>query len=106
MKALHTIPALRRLAPAIIWFEPPGRALRDPVRFLIYAMTYATARELAVLRKYVPTRDFQTALKLAPSGIMDKRSWSYWHLIFGLSPLPPMPRRFQRPQRETSRRTS
>ena len=39
MKSLHSIPALRRMASAIIWFEPPGTALRDPVRFLAYAMT-------------------------------------------------------------------
>ena len=93
MKPLHSIPALRRLARAIIWFEAPGKALRDPVRFLAYAMAYATARELAVLYKHVPSRDLQAALCLAPPGIMDKRSWAYWHTVFGMHPMPPMPKR-------------
>jgi len=93
MKTLDHIPQLRRLAPGIIWFETPAKALRDPVRFLVYAMAYATPQELAVLRRHVPDQDFKAALKAAPPGIMDKRSWAYWHALFGKTPPPPLPRR-------------
>ena len=33
---------LVELARRVIWFEPPSRALADPVRFLAYLMTYGT----------------------------------------------------------------
>jgi hypothetical protein len=92
MKDLSRIHALQKLASAVIWFEPSETALRDPVRFLVYAMTHATSRELAVLRKHVSNRTLKAALKAAPPGIMDKRSWAYWHAVLG-SPPPSMPTR-------------
>jgi hypothetical protein len=93
MKPLRGIPTLRKLARDIIWFEKPETSLRDVNRFLVYAMTYATTREVAVLRKHVSIRQLDTALKAAPPGIMDKRSWAYWHAMCGRYPPPPMPRR-------------
>lgn len=93
MKALKNIPAVRRLAANIMWFEAPATSLRDEARFLIYAMTHATTRELAILRRHVPDRALRAALKAAPPGIMDKRSWAYWHVMLARSPLPPMPSR-------------
>ncbi len=93
MKELHRIPALRKLAPGIVWFEPPDMSLRNPVRFLVYAMTYATAQELAVLRKHVSNDELKAALGAALSGIMDKRSWAYWHAVLTDAPPPRMPTR-------------
>jgi hypothetical protein len=93
MKALKDIPAVRRLAAGIIWFEPPAISLRHEKRFLIYAMTHATTQELAVLRRHVPDRALRAALKAALPGIMDKRSWAYWHVMLGRAPVPPMPSR-------------
>ena len=93
MKALKDIPALKRLAAGILWFEAPEVSLRDQTRFLVYAMTHATTKELAVLRRHVSDRALRAALKAAPPGIMDKRSWSYWHLMLGRAPVPPLPSR-------------
>lgn len=81
------------IAPRVIWFEPPDRALADPVRFLAYLMTYGTAADVAVVREYVSLDDFREALDHAPPGIIDERSWAYWHTVTGRSPVPPMPRR-------------
>ena len=81
------------VAPRVIWFEPPERALADPVRFLTYVMTYATPEELAVIRRYVQLDDFREALDQAPPGIMDERSWAYWNAVTGRYPPPPMPQR-------------
>lgn len=105
MKRLGTIPAMRSLARRIIWFEPPDRSLRDLNRFLVYAMTYATSEEMARLRRYVSDRDLDAALRRAPPGIMDKRSWAYWHALFGRYPAPPMPnRRLHAHDKSTRRR--
>jgi hypothetical protein len=84
---------LLRLAPRVVWFEPAERALAEPVRFLVYVMTYGTAEEIAVVRRYVDLDDFRHALEHAPPGIMDERSWAYWNAMTGRYPAPPMPRR-------------
>jgi len=81
------------LAPRIIWFESPEQALADPVRFLAYLMTYATPEDLAVARRHLEPEDFREALEKAPPGIIDERSWAYWHAVTGRYPPPPMPRR-------------
>jgi hypothetical protein len=81
------------LAPHIIWFEAPEKALADPVRFMAYLMTYGTLAHLSVVRKYVDEDGFAEALANAPPGIMDKRSWAYWNAMAGHYPTPPMPAR-------------
>ena len=93
MKPLPHNADLLGLAPRIIWFESPERALANPVRFLTYVMTYGTLEELAVVRRYATMADFREALEGAPPGIMDERSWAYWNVMTGRYPVPPMPRR-------------
>ena len=84
---------MQEIARRIIWFEPPERALANPIRFMAYAMTYATHSDMSVLRQYVSDEDFQEALAHAPPGIIDPRSWAYWHLKMGHYPPPPLPKR-------------
>lgn len=82
------------VARRVIWFETPDEALADPVRFMAYVMTYATHEDMRVLRRYVTDADMREALDRAPPGIMDERSWAYWHCTVGRWPPPPLPRRF------------
>ena len=82
---------LLAIAPKIIWFEPPEQALSNPVRFMAYAFAYASSEEIAVIQNYVDEDGFREALDNAPPGIIDPRSWSYWNLMAGRSPPPPMP---------------
>jgi hypothetical protein len=93
MKALPCNADLLTVAPNVIWFEPPERALADPIRFLAYLMTYGTAEEVAVVMRYVTLEDFREALERAPPGIFDERSWNYWNLMTDRYPPPPMPTR-------------
>jgi len=79
------------VARHVVWFEPPEQALRDPVRFMAYAMTYASAEEMTILRRYVSDADILEALDRAPPGIIDPRSWSYWNAVVGRWPAPPPP---------------
>jgi hypothetical protein len=94
MKPLPRNPDLLTVAPRVIWFEPPEQALADPIRFLAYLMTYGTLEDIAVVRRYLDLDDFREALEHAPPGIIDARSWSYWNVVFGRYPAPPMPRRW------------
>lgn len=93
MKPLPHNPDLLAVAPRVIWFEPPEKALADPIRFLAYLMTYGTLADIAVVRRYLDPGDFREALEQAPPGIIDERSWAYWNAMFGRYPVPPMPRR-------------
>ena len=93
MKALPGNPDLLAVARRVIWFEPPERALADPIRFLGYLMTYGTVEDIAVVRRYLDFDDFREALDHAPAGIIDERSWAYWNAVTGRYPPPPMPRR-------------
>jgi hypothetical protein len=76
MKPLPHDAELLNVAQRAIWFEPPQKALADPIRFLVYLMTYGTAEEIEVVRRYLDLDDFRAALEQAPPGIMDERSWA------------------------------
>jgi hypothetical protein len=93
MKPLPRNPDLLRVAPRVIWFEPPEEALANPVRFVAYLMTYGTLEDIKVVRRYLGLNDFREALEQAPPGIIDPRSWAYWNTVTGRYPVPPMPRR-------------
>jgi hypothetical protein len=93
LKTLSRNPDLLAVARRVIWFEPPERALADPIRFLAYLMTYGTLDDVAVVRRYLDLTDFREALDQAPAGIIDERSWAYWNAVTGRYPAPPMPRR-------------
>jgi hypothetical protein len=93
MKPLPENADLLKLAPRVVWFEAPERALADPARFLVYVMTYGTVEDLAVVRRYVELDDLREALEQAPPGIIDERSWAYWNAMTGRYPAPPISRR-------------
>jgi hypothetical protein len=81
------------LARRLVWFESPEQALADPVRFLAYAFARATHEDMNILRQYLTEADFREALLKAPPGIIDPRSWCYWHVRLGQYPAPTMPER-------------
>jgi hypothetical protein len=87
---------LLTVAPRVVWFEPPRKALADPIRFLAYLMTYGTLDDIVVVQQYLDLSDFREALEHAPPGIIDERSWAYWNAVTGCYPIPPMPRRIFR----------
>lgn len=93
MRPIPLTPEIQRVARRLIWFESAGEALSDPVRFMAYAMTYATHEDMKLIRQHVSDQDFCEALDKAPPGIIDPRSWAYWNSKMGRYPAPPMPKR-------------
>ena len=77
------------LAARVIWFEPPDIALRDMPRFMAYAFRHATHADMKLLRTELDDDDLRAVLASAPPGIIDPRSWSYWHAVLGVFPAPP-----------------
>jgi hypothetical protein len=93
MTALPNTKEFHELAARVIWFESPELALRDVSRFMAYAFRYATHDDMQILRTKLNDDDLRSALANAPPGIIDPRSWSYWHVIVGIFPPPPLPKR-------------
>jgi hypothetical protein len=81
------------LAQRIIWFETPSVALHDGARFMAYAFRYATFQDMKTIRAVFNDDDLRKALATAPPGIIDARSWSYWHAVLGVFPPPQQPTR-------------
>jgi hypothetical protein len=93
LNSLPDTQEFRELAARVIWFEPPAVALRDVPRLMAYAFRYAVHEDMKLLRTVLSDDDLREALADAPPGIIDPRSWSYWHVVLGMFPAPSMPRR-------------
>lgn len=93
MKSLPQSPEVLTVAQRVIWFEPPERALTDPIRFLAYLMNYGTMNDIEVVRRHLDLEDFREALEHAPPGIFDEESWTRWNNLVGRIPTPPIPKR-------------
>src|SRR5260370_40514266 len=83
---------LRAAAKRSFWFGPPEEALEFPKRFLTYAMTYASAQDIEILRKYFSEDDFRATLNDPAPGIFDRSSWAKWNERYNRPPTPPLPR--------------
>lgn len=81
------------LARRLVWFESPEQALAEPIRFLAYAFAFARAADMRVLRQHFSDHALRHALQHAPPGIIDPRSWAYWHLMLDVDAAPELPRR-------------
>jgi hypothetical protein len=83
---------LRELAAKYVWWQPPDVTLARPCHFLCQLMTLGTADDVRTVRRILGDQALIDALEHAPPGIMDPKSWNFWHLFFGLKP-PPLPAR-------------
>jgi len=84
---------LLEVAKRIFWFGTPEEALEFPLRFLTYAMTYASDEDIEILRRYFSDDDFTAALDNPAPGILDQSSWAKWNRRYGRTPVPPLPKR-------------
>lgn len=91
MKPLPHTPDLDAVARRIVWFEEPAKALAATPRFVAYAMTFGTADEMRTIRRHLTDDDLREALRHAPPGIFDARSWAFWHVRLGCFEPPPLP---------------
>ena len=90
---MNADPRLLEVASRLIWWKDPDEALADERRFLAQAMTDASLTDMTFIRRVFGDNALRNVLADPPPGVFDQRSWGYWHLIFGLEPVPPLPRR-------------
>jgi hypothetical protein len=83
---------LVRIAKKVMWWENPSVALAQPLRFIMQVMALGNWRDVQVVRECLGWETFREALLKAEPGVFDKRSWAYWHAVFGL-PERVLPRR-------------
>jgi hypothetical protein len=83
-------PELAHLARKYVWWltDEPGREL-----FLCQLMQLGTYEDMRSARRLLGDDAFRDALRSAPPGILDARSWNFWHLFFGIHPIPALPSR-------------
>lgn len=93
MNQIPRTPETEEPARRLVWFEEPAEALADPIRFLAYALEFATHEDLTTLARYVTEADIRETLDAAPPGIIRPRSRAYWNARIGRYPAPPMPTR-------------
>lgn len=93
MSHLPRTPTLTAIARRIVWFESPEKAVSDPARFFAYSMAHATHGDMKALRQHLSDGELRQLLERIPPGIVDARSWAYWHLKLDRYPPPPLPKR-------------
>jgi hypothetical protein len=84
---------LETVARRVFWWKSPAEALADPSRFLAQVMVYGTVEDLVVARRHFSPESFRRVLEEPPAGVFDPRSWTYWHVVFGLATPEELPRR-------------
>jgi hypothetical protein len=84
---------LHRMAATYVWWMPPGHALADRGTFLRQVMRLGTWEDARLVRVLFGDDCLRDALRGAPAGALDPRSWVYWHRVLGIEPVPPPPDR-------------
>lgn len=84
---------LLEVARRSVWWQPPEQTIERRTHFLCHLMQQGTADDVRAVRRILGDDAFRAALPEAPPGILDARSWNFWHrFLFGSAP-PPLPTR-------------
>lgn len=83
---------LKQLAKKLLWWQEPEVSLANPRRFLMQVMTLGSWKEVEEMREAFGSDAFRDALVNAEPGVFDAKSWSYWHVVFGI-PERPLPQK-------------
>jgi hypothetical protein len=84
---------LRELATRYVWWLSPDQTLARPNLLLCQLMQLGTAEDVCAARDLLGDDAFRAALGAAPPGVLDARSWNFWHRVLLGRPPPPMPMR-------------
>jgi hypothetical protein len=82
---------LKRIARALVWWKPPETV--DFLYLVRRVMEMGTLEMVRHLRERHGETVMREALATAEPGNFSDRSWNYWHVVFGIRPTPPLPRR-------------
>ncbi len=69
----------------------PAEALHDRSRFLAQVMALGTWEDVTAVQAECPAEEWRDSLRKASPGVIDPRSWHFWHVRLGMTPVPPIP---------------
>jgi len=84
---------MRRLAARYAWWLSSDEALARTTLVLCQLMQLGTWEDVVATRAIIGDDALRQALREAPPGVLDRRSWGFWNMFFGSNPPPPMPER-------------
>jgi hypothetical protein len=85
-------PSLIPIARRVFWWGEPEAWLNDINRFAAQVMTYGDWNDTMKTLDLLGDSVFLQTLKAAPPGVFDIKSWTYWHVRYGLE-VPALPSR-------------
>jgi hypothetical protein len=86
-------PEVRRIAGRVIWWDTPEHAVLRLDDFLCRVMTFGNLADVNYIEAFYGRDRLRAALRSAPAGVIDPRSWHYWHRRLGLGDPGPLPHR-------------
>lgn len=86
-------PELRRIASRVVWWDRPDQVLSREDDFLCRVMALGDLADVNYVQSTYGIARLQHALKAAAPGVLDPRSWHYWHHRLGLGAAGPLPSR-------------
>ncbi len=93
MLPLYANSELETLAKRYVWWESPQWAYAHPTVFLANLMNQGIWEDILLARHLLGDQALKQALLEAPPGYFSYRSWDYWHLKLGITPIPSLPKR-------------
>ena len=84
---------LDHLAQRYVWWDTIDWAYAHPNVFLANVMDLGNWDDIQNLRHAVSDSVLKTILLHAAAGYFHARSWDYWHVKFGITPIPSLPKR-------------
>ena len=82
---------LRSIARTLVWWKQPEAV--ETGYLIRRVMEMGTPEMISSVRMQFGEKAMREALAAAEPGNFSERSWNYWHIVFGLRPTPPLPRR-------------
>lgn len=84
--------ALAELAERYVWWKSAAETLLRPERLLCQLMQFGTDDDVRTAQ-LLGDDAFRDTLRSAPPGVLDDKSWNFWHLVLFRQPPPPQPSR-------------
>lgn len=81
------------LARKYVWWQAPQQTLAAPSLLAAQIMTLGVLEDVQWLLGRASRDALRDVLQAPPVGIFNERSWRFWHLQLGMTPIPPLPAR-------------
>lgn len=82
---------LKKIARTLVWWKPPEEV--ELFYLVRRVMELGTPEMVQWVRVHLGEAVMAEALRTAEAGNFSALSWNYWHVVFRIRPMPPLPHR-------------